>query len=64
MDTTPDVSHERNVREMVRQTRDGEMTQATERRKLLVCPLILQTRRQEVIPHPKVTAIAVKTSRK
>lgn len=53
-----------NKRQMVCQTRDGEMTQATERRKLLVCPLILQTQRQEVILYPMVTATAVKTSKK
>lgn len=37
---------------------------AGERRKLLFCPLIAQRHRQEVISYPKVTATAVKTSRK
>lgn len=64
VDTTPDVSHEGNVRQRVCHKRDGEMTQATSRRKLLVCPHILQRQRQEVIPYPQGNCKTVKISRK
>lgn len=52
------------MQQKVGQTRDDEITQAGEKKRLLICSLKLQRRKQEAIPYPKTTTTTVKASRK
>lgn len=63
VDTSPDVSNYKKYKQTVGQTRDGEITQARGKKRLLVCSLKLQRQKQEAIPYPKTTTTTVEASR-